>query len=53
MTDKITEDQVIHWLGHDWQFSQIVEIIQDLANGDYSVVNMVGDIQESWKESTE
>ena len=35
MNEQITEEQIIDWLGHDWQFSQIVEI------------NMIKDIKES------
>jgi|14_taG_2_1085336.scaffolds.fasta_scaffold14068_3 hypothetical protein len=45
--EQITEEQIIDWLGHDWQFSQIVEILQDLANGDYPVENMINDIKNN------
>ena len=45
--EQITEEEIIDWLGHDWQFSQIIEIIQDLANGDYPIENMIKDIKES------
>jgi hypothetical protein len=45
--EQITEEEIIDWLGHDWQFSQIVEIIQDLANGDYPLENMINDIKNN------
>tara|TARA_R100001460_G_scaffold6655_2_gene17372 strand:+ start:614 stop:766 length:153 start_codon:yes stop_codon:yes gene_type:complete len=45
--EEITEEEIIDWLGHDWQFSQIIEILQDLANGDYLIENMIKDIKNN------
>ena len=48
MTDeRITEEQAELWLGTDWQFSTILEIIVDLANGDYDQKQMRKDILEA------
>ena len=44
---RITEEQAELWLGTDWQFSTILEIIVDLANGDYDQKQMRKDILEA------
>tara|TARA_R100000908_G_scaffold15870_1_gene5943 strand:+ start:1038 stop:1211 length:174 start_codon:yes stop_codon:yes gene_type:complete len=48
MTDeRITEEQAELWLGTDWQFSTIIEIIVDLANDDYDQKQMRQDILDA------
>ena len=47
--ERITEKQAELWLGTDWQFSTILEIIVDLANGDYDQQQMREDILEAVK----
>lgn len=43
---KVTEQQVIEWLGSDWKFSELVEILVDVANGDYEPAQMKLDVLE-------
>ena len=35
MKNKVTEEQVEFWLGSDPEWSEILETLRDLANGDY------------------
>tara|TARA_R100000081_G_C4807153_1_gene168329 strand:- start:1139 stop:1324 length:186 start_codon:yes stop_codon:yes gene_type:complete len=41
---KITTEQVEFWLGSDWKMSEILEILADLANGDYEQQMLRSDI---------
>jgi len=41
---KITVEQVRFWLGNDWKMSEILEILADLANGDYEQQMLKSDI---------
>ncbi len=41
---KITVEQVEFWLGSDWKTSEILEILADLANGDYEQQQLKSDI---------
>jgi hypothetical protein len=41
---KITIEMVEHWVGSDASRSQIIEILYDLAIGDYEVEQMKQDI---------
>ena len=44
---KVTIEEVEHWLGSDWEFSQILETIEELANGEYCPKQMKSDIKET------
>lgn len=48
--ETIDDQQVENWLGYDWKFSEIVEIIKDLANGDYCQHQMKVDILENERD---
>lgn len=41
---KVTRQMVEHWLGTDNQFEEAIEVIQDLANGEYTIDNLNEDI---------
>lgn len=41
---KITIEQVQFWLGSDRKMSEILEILTDLANGDYEQQMLKSDI---------
>ena len=41
---KITVEQVEFWLGSDWKWSEILETLADLANGDYEQQMLKSDI---------
>lgn len=50
--DKVTIEQVEHWLGSDWSFSNICETLQELANGDYEQDQLREDIKSTWQSTT-
>jgi hypothetical protein len=50
---KITADEVLEWLGSDDTLEQAVEIIADIANGDYKPKDLrqeVSDYSEGMSE---
>ena len=47
MTKEVTIEEVEHWLGSDWKFSEILETMKDLANGEYCPKQMKSDIRET------
>ena len=47
MSKAVTTEEIEHWLGSDWKFSEILEIIEDLANGEYCPKQMKSDIKET------
>ena len=53
MKKNITKHKVREWLGTDNQLEEAIEIIRDMANGDYSVELLKKDIIEyyngNWK----
>ena len=49
MDEKITDEQVEHWLGSDWSFSNIVETLRELANGEYEQEQLRKDISDTWE----
>lgn len=50
--DNVTIEQVQYWLGSDWSFSNICEVLQELANGDYEQEQLREDIKSTWKSAT-
>lgn len=50
--NEVTIEQVEHWLGSDWSFSNICEVLQELANGDYEQEQLREDIKSTWQSST-
>ena len=47
---EISDEQIEDWLGNDWKFSEIVEILKDIANHEYDPNQMRCDILTSPKE---
>ena len=47
---EINDEQIENWLGFDWKFSDIVEILKDIANHEYDANQMRVDILTSPKE---
>ena len=47
MNKPITKEEVINWLGSDWSFDNIVETLQELANGEYKQKQLREDIKSS------
>lgn len=43
---KITEEQVEAWVGSDASVDNYIELITELANGDYKLDTLVSDITE-------
>lgn len=43
----VTAENVENWLGNDWRFSDVVEILVDIVNGDYTPQNLARDIRET------
>lgn len=50
--EKLTFEQVRDWLGSDTDKTDLIDIIQDIANGVYRVEQLQGDIH-SWVEEME
>lgn len=48
--ETIDDQQIENWLGYDWKFSEIVEILKDIANHDYDPDQMRVDILTALKE---
>ena len=46
---KITEEQVDFWLGSDMTKNEILEVLTDLANGEYKTKIFKQDIIETWE----
>lgn len=46
--EKVTAKQVEYWLGSDWKLSEIIEILVELANGDYEQEQLRKDIVDTW-----
>ncbi len=45
MTKEITDDETLAWLGSDVTFKDLVNIITEIANGDYLVEDLKKDIE--------
>ena len=41
---KVNKKMVEHWLGTDNQLKEAIEVIQELANGQYTIDNLNEDI---------
>ena len=41
---KVTQEQVEHWLGSDANRSQLIELVTELANGEYKQEQLRQDI---------
>ena len=50
MKTKITDEMVEHWLGSDVKHKDILEILTDIANGDYKPKMLWEDIASIWEE---
>lgn len=48
--EQVTEEQVENWLGSDWKYSQFIELITELSNGEYEQEQMRKDILDSENE---
>lgn len=44
VVDRVTKQMVEEWLGTDNQIKKAIEIIQELANGQYTIDNLNEDI---------
>ena len=42
--DRVTKKMVEYWLGTDNQLKEAIEVIQELANGQYTIDNLNEDI---------
>tara|TARA_R100001129_G_C5165968_1_gene203357 strand:+ start:133 stop:288 length:156 start_codon:yes stop_codon:yes gene_type:complete len=49
MDDEVTNEQVEYWLGSDWSFSNIVDTLRELANGEYVQEQLREDIKNTWR----
>tara|TARA_Y100001963_G_scaffold88862_1_gene122792 strand:- start:649 stop:807 length:159 start_codon:yes stop_codon:yes gene_type:complete len=47
---KITKEMVEEWIGTSNQLNEAIDIIQEIANGDYSVDSLKQDIEEYYEE---
>lgn len=45
MSKLITDDETLAWLGSDVTFKDLVNIITEIANGDYLVEDLKKDIE--------
>jgi hypothetical protein len=45
-TVKITNNHVYNWLGSDVSKQDLIEILADIANGNYSVEELKKDVQD-------
>ena len=43
---EITQEQIEAWLGTDDILAEAVEVLTDIANGEYTVENLRKDIQD-------
>ena len=43
--EKIDDKEVLEWLGSDITFKELVNIITEIANGDYPVEHLKTDIE--------
>ena len=57
VVDRVTKQMVEEWLGTDNQIKKAIEIIQELANGQYTIDNLNEDIitthigrEEKWRK---
>lgn len=53
MNNPITYDQVSAWLGSDISRFDLIDMIQDIANGTYRAEQLEGDIRSWIEESAE
>ena len=44
VVDRVTKKMVEEWLGTDNQLEEAIEVIQELANGQYTIDNLNEDI---------
>ena len=44
VVDRVTKQMVEYWLGTDNQLKEAIEVIQELANGQYTIDNLNEDI---------
>ena len=49
--EKVSVEEVKHWLGSDWSFDDVCETLQELANGVYKQNQLLEDIKNT-AEST-
>jgi len=53
VVDRVTKQMVEYWLGTDNQLKEAIEVIQELANGQYTIDNLNKDIiqyyEGNWK----
>lgn len=47
---KITKEMVEEWIGTSNQLNEAIDIIQEIANGDYTVGSLKQDIEEYYEE---
>ena len=44
VVDRVSKQMVEYWLGTDNQLKEAIEVIQELANGQYTIDNLNEDI---------
>ena len=44
VVERVTKQMVEYWLGTDNQLKEAIEVIQELANGQYTIDNLNEDI---------
>ena len=53
VVDRVSKQMVEYWLGTDNQLKEAIEVIQELANGQYTIDNLNKDIiqyyEGNWK----
>ena len=53
VVDRVTKQMVEEWLGTDNKLEEAIEVIQELANGQYTIDNLNKDIiqyyEGNWK----
>ena len=57
VVDRVSKQMVEYWLGTDNQLKEAIEVIQELANGQYTIDNLNEDIittnigrEEKWRK---
>ena len=53
VVDRVTKGMVEYWLGTDNQLKEAIEVIQELANGQYTIDGLNQDIIEYFAQKEE
>ena len=47
---RINEQQMREWLGDDAKFSTLIELLTEIANGDYTAAQLLSDVLDYAEE---